>query len=197
MGDISAFDIIVCLMLLGGMAVGFARGFVRQTADLAALYVGVAVAAQYTPLIAPSLDRRLTTWPSYTVTALTFFLLVAVVTGVLSLVAQNLLTTSQRQELNELSHIAGFAIGALTTLAFISIAMPVVRYAVAGSWGTAEGARYLIVQALNKAYLSPLFDSFTPMVLSLIRPLLPSGLPDVLRGRLADVGPTLSLLLHL
>ncbi|MGI6207607.1 MAG: hypothetical protein ACOYEW_05265, partial [Anaerolineae bacterium] len=81
--------------------------------------------------------------------------------------------------------------------AFISIAMPVVRYAVAGSWGTAEGARYLIVQALNKAYLSPLFDSFTPMVLSLIRPLLPSGLPDVLRGRLADVGPTLSLLLHL
>ncbi|NPV06559.1 MAG: CvpA family protein [Anaerolineae bacterium] len=197
MGEISAFDIIVCLMLLGGMAAGFARGFVRQTADLAALYVGLAVAAQYTPMVTPALDRRLLALPTYAVTALTFFLLVGIVTAILSLVAQSLLHSSQKQELNEISHIAGFAVGALATYAFISVSVPVIRYGVAASWGAWEGVRQVIIASLNHSYLRPLFESFTPTMLSLLQPLLPSGLPDVLRGRLSTASPDLDLLLHL
>ena len=119
-------------MLLGGMAVGFARGFVRR------LPISPPIRQRRVTIhpSSPSLDR-LPPWPSYTVTALTFFLLVAVVTGVLHLVAQNLLTTSQRQNSTS-SAIAGFAIGALTTLAHISITSP---WCCRGRLlGTAEGA---------------------------------------------------------
>lgn len=179
MGEISAFDIVASLILLAGMAAGFTRGVVRQLADMAALYIGLAVAAQYSPVLTPSVAMRLPTWPRYAVAALVFFLIVGILTVLLSLLAQGILHGSGKQERNEVSQVVGFALGAIAAAAFLSVAVPVIRYAVIASWGSREATRQMIIIALERSDLRPFFESITPTVLMLIRPFLPTGLPEI------------------
>jgi len=179
MGQISGFDVIACLILLGGMAAGFTRGVVRQLADMAALYVGLAVATQYAPILTPAVAPRLPSWPRYVVSALVFFLLVAIMTGLLSVLAQGILAGSGKREMNEVSQVVGFVLGAIAAAAFLSIAVPVIRSSVIASWGTREATRHAIITALEQSDLRAFFETLTPTVLRLIRPFLPGGLPEM------------------
>mgnify|MGYP005850359791 CR=1 FL=1 len=186
MSGVSAFDIVVCVVLLGGMASGFTRGAIRQAADLVALYVGLAVSAQYTPLVASALGPKITFWPAYIVTAVVFYAILGTISGILSLVAQTLLhsNTTRRRELTDLSQIAGFGLGALGAAALIGVSIPVIRYVTSASWASWDDVREIAVRSLDSSYLRPFFDRMGAWVLWLIQPLLPAGLPDVLRGRL-------------
>lgn len=185
MNAISFFDILFSLMLLISMGSGFARGFLRQLTDLVAFYVGLAISAQYTPIVAVALNSLVAPTPYYVVAALVFFGLMSGVASVLSLAARILMRPGgvSRRELTDVSQVGGLALAAFQTSAVIAISIPVIRYAISASWGTWDATREVIVRALNNCYLGPFFNSFTPWVIAAINPLLPAGLPDVLRGR--------------
>ncbi len=180
MGELSAFDIVASLILLAGMAAGFTRGVVRQLADMVALYIGIAVGAQYALVLTPSVAARLPGWPRYVVTSLVFFLIVGFLTSLLSLLAQGVLHGAGKRERDEIGQVVGFVLGAIAAATFLSIAVPVIRYSVIASWGHHEATRQAITIALERSDLRPFFEALTPTVLMLIRPFLPSGMPEML-----------------
>ena len=185
MDTISFLDIVFSLALLASMGTGFARGFLRQLTDLAALYVGLAVSAQYTPMVAATLNPLVASMPYYLISALVFFGVMSLVGGVLSLAAHVLMRPGgvSRRELSDISQVGGLVLAAFQTSAVIAISIPVLRYAISASWGSWDATREVLVRAVNNSYLVPIFNSFTPSVVAAISPLLPGGLPDVLRGR--------------
>ena len=186
MDFISAFDIIFCLILLGSMAGGFARGFLRELTGLVALYVSIAIAAQYNPVVTRALSPLFTRIPYYVLAAIVYLAIVGAIAGLLNFVVHTLLRpgVGGKHEPSDLSQIAGLAIAAVEASAFIAISIPALRYATSASWGTWDGTREAIQHGLDTSYLLPFFSSLTPWVLWLISPLLPGGIPDVLRGRL-------------
>ncbi|MHB0877023.1 MAG: CvpA family protein [Anaerolineae bacterium] len=189
MGGLSVFDLVYALVLLAGMAAGYARGFLRQLTEFVAVYVGLAVAAQYTPFLTGSLDPVLATVPHYVTSGAVFFAVVSIVAGVLSLVGHTLISPSEpggRREYDrsDLSQISGLLVGALIASSLIAVSIPVLRYATAASWGGWDTVRQFLAGALDHSYMAPLFGRLTPTVLASIQPLLPGGLPGVLLGRL-------------
>ena len=144
---------------------------------MAALYVGLAVATQYAPILTPAVALRLPSWPRYVVSALVFFLLVAIMTGLLSVLAQGILAGSGKREMNEVSQVVGFVLASPQPRS--SYRRAVIRSSLIASWGTREATRHAIITALEQSDLRAFFETLTPTVLRLIRPFLPGGLPEM------------------
>jgi uncharacterized membrane protein required for colicin V production len=182
---ITAVDVIICLILLGSMAAGFRNGFLVELIDLAAFYVGLAVAAQYTGLAAPVVYPMVPGLPTYAIDSLLFLMILGVISGLLATVARLLLTARRNdQSPSQVSQVLGFALGLIVGIASVAVLLPAVRHASAASWGASDGARASLVAAVSHSPLVPLFDSATLLVHASIRPLLPAGIPPTLTGRL-------------
>lgn len=182
---ITAVDVVICLILLGGMAAGFRNGFQVALIDLAAFYIGLAVAAQYTALAAPPVYQLVGVLPMYVTESLVFLLIMGVVSGLFSMVARLLLTASRKsQPPSPLSQVLGFALGLTAAVASVAVLLPLVRHAAAASWATADAARDSLLAAIGRSPLVPLFDAATPYVHAAISPLLPAGIPPTLTGKL-------------
>ena len=181
---ISAFDIASCILILATMACGFARGSLRQGADLLALYVGLAVSAQYAPLATQAVRPQLSGTPIYVLGAIVFFAILLFVGGVLAVVAHALLQPSKPRALSELDQVGGAILGLICAAAFIAVSVPVLRYSAAASWGSWDTARDVLLRALERSYLLPVFEKMTQYVLLSIQPLLPAGIPEPLLGTL-------------
>lgn len=179
----SVFDFFAMIVLLSGMASGFARGFTRQAWDFLGLYVGLAVAAQYNALIVPAVNPHIPLLPFYTVSSFVFVVVLSTVYGLVSFVGQTL-HRSDGEDMSEFNRIGGFILGAIGGIIFLSVLIPVLRYAMAGSWASWDLVRLFIARAIEKSYLTPFLDKVTPYVLMSLQPLLPAGLPDVLTGKL-------------
>lgn len=189
MGSLSVFDLVYALVLLAGMAAGYARGVLREMTELVAVYVGLAVAAQYTPFLSSSLSPTLATVPYYVTAGAVFFVIVSVVAGLLGLMGHTLLNPGvgdQRRDPDhsDASQISGLLIGAFIASCLIAVSVPVLRYATAASWGGWDTVRQFLAGSLDHSYMAPLFGRLTPAVLASIQPLLPGGLPAVLLGKL-------------
>jgi len=182
MGGFSIVDVCICLILLGGMALGYSRGLVRSFFDLVVTYVALGIAAQYTPLVRHVLRHMLPAWPTYVINSVLFLAVGALVATTLGTVVQALLRSGSKRRQTELSTLAGFFIGALTAAALVSVFIPVVEHGASGSWGTWDSHRESMLRSLASSYLVPFFHQLTPVVLTSIKPLLPAGLPEALRG---------------
>jgi uncharacterized membrane protein required for colicin V production len=182
---ITAVDVIICLALLGSMAAGFRNGFQVELIDLAAFYVGLAIAAQYTGLASPIVYPMMAGLPTYVIDSLVFLVILGVVGGLLATVARLLLTAGRKnQPPSPTSQVLGFALGLIVGIASVAVLLPVIRHASAASWGVSDGARDSLVNAIQHSPLVPLFDSATLLVHTAVRPLLPIGIPPTLTGRL-------------
>jgi uncharacterized membrane protein required for colicin V production len=175
--QINWLDIIIILVLIGGMLGGFMQGLLRQSLVLGALLVSLVLSAQYYQQVYFFVRQWQPAMVETVAQVLTFvlllFLLVVVLTFVLVDVMRHL---SQRQKsAGGVSRVLGGALGLVVAGLFITIGLIALTFMTLTVWpGTGEALRQWLVSARQRSDFVAVFRRFFPLVLQIIRPWMPA-----------------------
>ncbi len=172
-------DVLIVGLLFLTMFVGYAQGLLRQVINLAALYVGAILGAQYHLLVAAGIRTVLVDLPSRFVNGLAFFTIVIFVTMLVSWLALDAYHSMRLNVFPVVDHIGGGVVALLTMLLAITLCLPVLSFTALEVWPTAEPARQFINEGLETSSMIQVFESLKPLVLGALGPWLPGGLPSI------------------
>jgi uncharacterized membrane protein required for colicin V production len=179
LGGFNWLDALLLLLLFVSLLVGYTQGLMRQLIGLAALYVAAILGAQYHTLLGGGFRTFLTELPSRFINGLAFFTIVIFVT---SLVTWLMLDAYQSIRLSlypVLDHLGGSVASILTTVLAITLCLPVLSFAALEMWPSMEPARLFVNDGLNASRMLQVFESLKPLLLSVLSPWLPGGLPSI------------------
>ncbi len=172
------FDLLLFLLLIGGLAVGYYQGLWRQLIGLAALYLGAIVASQYYHLLGNGLKNSLTTTPGMVLNAIAFFAIMVVVVVVLNVLALD--ATKMIIRLPSLvDHLGGMLLGLIGAWIALTIAVSILLVITLSGWADADGARQFIYLGVRNSLLAQATQSSLPTLLNSIKPWLPGGIPNI------------------
>ena len=120
-------DIIILVLLLAGAVMGFRKGFIKQLAALAGLFVGLLAAKALYSVVGEKLIGTVTSNPTFA-HILAFVLIWIVVPIAFTMVASLLTKALEVIALGWLNRLLGAALGAVKWLIFISIAICAIEY---------------------------------------------------------------------
>lgn len=120
-------DIIILVLLLAGAVMGFRKGFIKQLAALAGLFVGLLAAKALYSVVGEKLIGTVTSNPTFA-HILAFVLIWIVVPIVFTMVASLLTKALEIIYLGWINRLLGAALGAVKWLIFISIAICAIEY---------------------------------------------------------------------
>ena len=170
-------DVLILLALFGGVTLGLSQGLVRQLMSICALYVATTLSLQYYRLVSTTLaDWLLDVGPAARngLAMALIFLVAFAVLGWLSFAVY----PSTRIATFELFDRLSGAIAAGVWAVFLSgIALSVTAYVLDGGYASWEQPRQAFDQLLLQSELSGPILSVLPIVLRLVSPWLPYGMP--------------------
>lgn len=173
-------DFVLIMLLLIGMATGYAQGMLRQVIGLAALYVGAVVATQYFQVVSRTATGVLRTTPDQLTNAVAFFVILLVVVAVINFLAFDAYRVTRLHIFPLLDHMGGMVIGLVSMWIIISLVVNVLMFATgASSWADIENARLVLRNGLVTSVMVPVSGSTLPLIISSIRPWLPGGMPAI------------------
>ncbi|TAH50605.1 MAG: CvpA family protein [Chloroflexota bacterium] len=181
MAGLNWLDLIILLLLLTGMAIGFAQGLVRQVIGLVALYIGLVLATQFFRPLSQLTGDALNTTPNTLSNAVAFFAILFLAIGVINFFALDAYKSTKIRLVPAVDQVTGIALGVISMWIVLSVAVNVLDFAVhAQTWtGNAETARNIILNGLENSRLAEVTASTLPMIVTTIRPWLPGGLPTI------------------
>ena len=182
---ITFFDILVLFALLGGAAIGFFRGFLRQAASTLILYISMVVASLFYPSISRTLVR-LTGQLPYATDVLGFFLLMGLMMTLLFLARGELMSNINTDRQGIGHNLAGMVFGFLNAAIVCAVGLIVLRSVVNGDpWPAYRGLQTFIRKQTSSSWMVYVFTPFTRLLLALIEPwLFGNRLPPLLRNAL-------------
>ena len=185
---ITFFDILILFALMGGAAMGFYQGLIRQAAATLILYISIVVSALFYRNLSRFLVRVTGQLPR-TTDVLGFFLIMAVMLVLLLLARHELLSSTRADDRRRQPiwhNIAGMLFGFLNAAILSSIAVIVLRSAVGGEpWAAYAGVQTMLRKGLDRSWMVYAFRPFTRLLLTLIEPwLFGNQLPPLLRNAL-------------
>ena len=181
MNQIAGFnwlDFLIFFLVIASMAIGYAQGLLRQVITLAALYIGTVLGAQYYAVVsgwirAVLFDPTANRFQD----AFAFFVILVVVSSIINWLAYDAYRATKLQFSPLVDQLGGAILGLVTVMIFISIALPIIKFASAESWPWGDTARQYVQLGLGYSKLKGIFDYLTPVLVATIRPWLPSTLP--------------------
>ncbi len=178
-GGFNWLDVLLLLLLFASLVVGYAQGVLRQLIGLAALYVAAILGAQYHVLVGNAFRMVLTQVPSRFINGLAFFTIIIVVGGLVSLLALDAYQSIRLSIYPVIDHLGGSVVSLCTLVLAITLCLPVLSFTTLEMWPTMEPARLFVVDGLRTSNLLVLFETLKPLLLGLLRPWLPGGLPSI------------------
>lgn len=178
MSGFNWFDFLLILLLLSGMALGYAQGLIRQVIGLLALYVGLVVATQFfVPLT--QLVSRVTLNPPNTLTnALSFFSILLLALLILNILGQDAYRQFRFKLFPLFDHLGGMILGVASMWVIITVSISVLTFAInTQGWGNAEGYRLILNNGIDNSRIAQVTATTLPMIVSTLRPWLPTGMP--------------------
>lgn len=173
-------DFILIVLLLVGMAIGYAQGLLRQVIGLAALYIGAVIATQYFQVLSRGIANFLNTSPDQLTNAVCFFVILFAIMGIINFLAFDAYRVTRLNIFPLLDHLGGMIIGLTSMWILLSLAVNVLQFATtASSWAQVENARQVLSSGLGTSVMVPITTSTLPLIISSIRPWLPAGLPAI------------------
>ena len=171
-------DFLMFLLIVGGMAVGFATGLLRQIIGLAALYISAILAAQYYTVISDFI-RKLAEQSSSTrfLNAFAFFVILIVVSAVINWLAYDAYRSTRIRVAPLVDQLGGSLLGLVTMAITISLVLPVIQFATGEPWPWSEATRQFVIVGFETSHSLPIFDQVKPFLLNALHPWLPAGLP--------------------
>ncbi len=172
-------DIVILLLLIVGLAIGYAQGLVRQVIGLAALYIGAILGAQYYTVVAGWVHALFPGPSSRAVNAFGFFVILIAVVSLLNWLAFDAYHATKLNLFPLIDHMGGSILGLITTVIIISFCVPILTFATGEPWPWSEAARYNLITGLQSSRFLVVFQLFTPGLLGTLAPWLPNGLPSI------------------
>lgn len=173
-------DSALILLLVLGLIIGYAQGLLRQVINLAAMYLGAILAAQYYQVLGASFKDMLSTTPGSALMAVAFFIIMFSVTAILNFLSFDAYRTTSLSLMPALDHLGGMVIGLVAAWILITLAVNVLLFATsAHSWATAEEFRQLMREGISGSQIASATVSTLPSILVTIKPWLPAGLPSI------------------
>jgi membrane protein required for colicin V production len=185
MVTITFFDILVLFGLLGGAALGFYRGVLRQAASTLILYIAIVVASLSYPSVSRTLGR-LTGQMAQATDVLAFFLLLVLVMVMLFLALRDVMRNVNVDRLGIWHNILGMVFGVLNAAIVSGVVLIVLRSVTSGEpWPAYSGVQNGLRGMITRSWMAYMFRPFTQLILNLIQPWLFGGrLPPLLRTTL-------------
>lgn len=179
LGGLNWLDLLVLMTLIVGLTIGYAQGLLRQVMNLAALYIGAVLGAQYYTIISGWFRIFFENAPARFINAIGFVIILVVVSSLINWLASDAYRSTELRIFPTLDHLIGALLGVVTVVILITVLVPIVTFASVESWPWAEETRYAIVNGLETSRVLPAFGSFKPMLLSGLGPWLPGGIPSL------------------
>ncbi len=180
MGGFNWLDIVLIILLLSGMAIGFAQGLVRQLIGLVAMYIGLVLATQFFRPLSQLAGDAINTPPNTLTNASAFFVILFLTMLVINYFGQDAYKATKITIIPFVDQLIGMVLGVASMWIILSVAVNVLTFAVnTQTWGNAETARDLMRDGLEQSRLAEIASSTLPAIVATIRPWLPGGLPAI------------------
>ncbi len=178
-GGFNWLDFMLLFLLFASLLVGYAQGVLRQLIGLGALYVAAILGAQYHTLVAGWFRAFLVDLPPRFVNGLAFFTILVVVTAVVTVLALDVYQSMKFNVYPVFDHLGGSIVSLFTIVLAITLCLPVLSFTTLEVWPSMEPARQFVDNGLRNSSMLVLFENLKPLMLSILSPWLPGGLPSI------------------
>ena len=176
MASVNSIDVVIALCMIMGMAAGFRQGLLRQAIDVVAVYVAVALAAQYsgplTALALPSINLDQTTLAS-----LVMFGVFAVTWLSLHGMSYLIYPSTTFSELAIFDRVGGAGLGLAVGSTIVGVGITLFVFILQAPWGMNYTNQQSLVSMVSSSRLDAIIQSYLPSFFETLRPWLPRGLP--------------------
>jgi len=178
--DFNLLDAFILLVLIGGMALGFRQGFMRQALGLVALYVATVLSAQYHEFVAYWITQQSATVSSNAATVIGFFGILIAAGGFLLWAAWDLSQMLNLRLFAGLEQVGGALLGIVSGGIVVSLILSVILFLAQSPWpGQSEEWRQAFIGAREQSSLYALLKTVLPLMVQSLRPWLPGSLPPI------------------
>lgn len=176
MTSVNSIDVVIAVCMVMGMAAGFRQGLLRQAIDVIAVYVAVALAAQYSGLLAgllaPSIRINQTALGS-----LTMFGVFALAWLTLHGLSYLIYPSTTLSQLAMFDRVGGAGLGLAVGTTIIGVGLTLFVFILQAPWGMNYTNQQSLVTMVASSRLDAVIQSYLPSFFDTLRPWLPRGLP--------------------
>ena len=173
------FDAALILLLILGLAIGYSQGLLRQVINLASLYIGAILGAQYYHFVGKFLIGLFPTTPGTLLNDAAFFIILIFIATIINFLARDAYHVDLRI-LPWINHLAGMLIGLAGMWILVTLAVNVLTFATSTpTWAGADDVRQLLLSGLGGSALAGATRETFPTLISALKPWLPTGVPAI------------------
>jgi len=176
----SWMDILLMLIVMGGLVVGWVQGLWRQGMTLASFLAALILATYLQVFVSDWFGFISPGTPALFRGTLAFLLLVGVIATSLDVAGRRLFPETKLAVLGIFDRLLGILVGFLTVCVQVSVAVLVFKFLARVSWPFGEGLRLLLVRGIDSSALVPVFYQILVSLVGTVGPLLPEGIPRFL-----------------
>jgi uncharacterized membrane protein required for colicin V production len=181
---INPFDVIIIVILLGGVFIGMLRGLVRMVLNLLVLYVGAVLAVTFHIPLA-NYVYRIFAFPSRLSVSLSFVLILIVTYIVLTFIIRRTYKETELPGIRQLDQLGGLVVGFLVTALWIGFGLLVISFFLSTAPVDVQGVQKNLITYFRRSAMVDVFYRFLPVALATLRPWMPKGIPpEILTTRL-------------
>jgi uncharacterized membrane protein required for colicin V production len=174
-------DFVLIGLLLVGLAVGYAQGFVRQLVGLAGIYVALVLATQFFVPLTLMFSSLTNTPPTTLSNMVCFFVILFTVMFIINLLGKDAYRSTKLKILPFADHLLGMVVGVVSMWILVAVIVNVLAFSVnTANWGgQAEPYRLMLENGVNTSQIYQVTGSTLPMIVATIRVWFPGPFPAI------------------
>lgn len=169
MAYINWLDVLIILVLIGGMFLGFWQGVVRHLLVLGAFYAAIVLSSNLYPLLAQRMVGVSPNMQPSLADVLAFFILMFVLGLVLTLLLMDMLRAYTQKRVGGVAHALGGVAGLVIAAMLVSVVLVAISFVTLNVWPQSEGLRQEILTARNQSNIVAVFRQLIPPMMGAIR----------------------------
>jgi uncharacterized membrane protein required for colicin V production len=163
-------DVLIVLVLNGGMFVGFWQGALRQVMAFAAVYASIVISTRLYPTLSQTLLQVAPRMVGTVADVVTFMILLFVIGFVLTFLLLDVLRGYTNRPVSGLSRLSGAAIGLVIAAILVTVSLVALSFMTITTWpASSEPARQILQSGLAQSNLIVSFRLIVPWLLQAIR----------------------------
>lgn len=171
------FDLLLLLIILSSMLVGFQQGAIRQGVNLLALFFALLVAGTYQARVGRAIAGIIGGSNDFARQTLVFSVLVLAVWGLVNLAMAHGFRETRFRTGQTIDRLAGLVLGVVSGVVWSLVLVLVLSFLTSVPWPQYDTLRRALEGGLKASLLSPTLLQVLPLIGSMLKPLLPAGLP--------------------
>ena len=175
LGPFNWVDVVLILIIGGGLLLGFTQGLLRQIIGLAALYLAMIVATQYYTPLSNFMYGFFFTTPSRFINVVAFLVIFILVSALINILAADAYQLTKLRLFPTIDQFGGSFLGLVTVIIILVLLLPILQFVSGEPLPYFENLRAGLVQGMQNSRLVAIFLLFRRDLLNAITPWLPNG----------------------